>query len=78
MAIVKSFAFMPRESRRVHPTIVECHCSVVTAADGRRYLQLDTHGSEDRQIPGKISQTLQFDADTAAELKAILRKVFPD
>jgi hypothetical protein len=76
MAVVKSFFFASKETQRVHPTTVECHCSLVTAPDGRRYLQLDTHGSEEREIPGKISQTLQFDAERALQLKQILDRVF--
>ena len=77
MAIVRSFSFAAKESQRLHPTRVDCYCSVLTAADGRRYLQLDTHGSDDRAIPGKISQTLQFDAATAGQLRKMLDEVFP-
>jgi hypothetical protein len=77
MAVVTSFALGSHEARRLHPTSVECQCSVVTAPDGRRYLQLDTHGSMDREIPGKLSQTIQFDAAVAQQLRAILDEVFP-
>lgn len=77
MAIVTSFELDGKETTRVHPTQVRCYCSVVTAADGRRYLQLDTHGSDARQIPGKISQTLQFDAVGAHQLKQIIDQIFP-
>jgi len=37
---------------------------------------LDTHGSNDREIPGKVSQTLQFDETSARALWEILGREF--
>ena len=34
---------------------------IFSDADGMRYLQLDTLGSPGRQLPGKASQSIQFD-----------------
>ena len=46
----------------------ECACGWrVSEREGRRVLQLDTYGAADRKIPGKVSQTLQFDRDRAAK-----------
>jgi hypothetical protein len=45
--------------------------------DGGCLLQLDTYGSDERQIPGKVSQSLQFDEHAAQELFSILRRAFP-
>jgi hypothetical protein len=46
--------------------------------DGRHYLQLETYGSDDREQPGKVSQTLQFDAEGARELVRIVKLAFPE
>jgi hypothetical protein len=45
---------------------------VFTGPDGKRYLQLDTFGSRTRQIVGKVSQSIQFDVASAAELKRLI------
>jgi hypothetical protein len=39
-------------------------------------LQLSTYGSEEREIPGKTSQTLQFTRESAAQLYRILKEEF--
>jgi hypothetical protein len=41
------------------------------------YLQLDTYGSQQRVIPGKVSQTIQLDVQSARELKRLLERTFP-
>lgn len=33
--------------------------------DGKRYVQIDTYGRNDRNNPEKISQSIQFDRETA-------------
>jgi hypothetical protein len=43
---------------------------------GKRILQLDTYGSDERQIPGKISQSIQLDKEGARELLAIVNRAF--
>lgn len=45
---------------------------------GTRILQLDTYGSPGRVIPGKTSQSLQFDAAGARQLKRLLERTFPE
>jgi hypothetical protein len=60
----------------LHKTEVECGYAVIDV-DGRRYLQLETYGSSDRKIPGKISQTLQLDHERALELRRLLQLAFP-
>lgn len=44
---------------------------------GQQILQLETYGTDDREMPGKISQSLQLDRDGAAQLKQILERAFP-
>jgi len=71
MALVKNFEEVGKERYSVHGP-VECSYMAFTAEDGKRYLQLDTFGSKERQIVGKISQSVQLDEDSAAELKRII------
>ena len=40
--------------------------------DSRKYVQLDTYGKDDRDNPEKISQSLQFDKETAKFLVRLL------
>lgn len=45
--------------------------------DGReKYLQIDTYGKSDREIPGKISQSIQIDKETARYLVSLLKSEF--
>lgn len=75
MALVKRFEERPIEPKRIHGEVV---CGYVsTDLQGRRILQLETYGSPDREIPGKVSQSLQLDEDGARELKRILEMSFP-
>jgi hypothetical protein len=76
MAVISTFTPITTRRTRVHRTRVECGYATVEVA-GQRYLQLETYGSDERQIPGKVSQTLQLDADVAAELLRVLARTFP-
>ena len=44
--------------------------------NGKRYFQIDTYGSFDRQISGKVSQTIQFDKDVAFKIIELLKSEF--
>lgn len=48
----------------------------VFTKDEVKYFQIDTYGKEDRQIPEKISQSIQIDQETAQFLVDLLRKEF--
>jgi len=41
-----------------------------------KYFQIDTYGSSEREIPGKVSQTIQFDKNVARKIVEILRKEY--
>ncbi len=43
---------------------------------GNRYVQIDTYGKIDRENPEKISQSIQFDKQTAEFLVDLLKKEF--
>jgi hypothetical protein len=55
---------------------VDCTFTVFEKGN-RRYLQLDTYGSVERQIRDKVSQSIQLDAESAAALRTLLDRVFP-
>lgn len=43
---------------------------------GDKYVQIDTYGRSDRAIPEKISQSIQFDKESAKFLVRLLVKEF--
>ena len=57
MALVKKLERMTKERNSVYAPVV-CAYTVFSGSDGRRYLQLDTFGSRNRQIVGKVSQSI--------------------
>jgi hypothetical protein len=75
MAFVKRVVPDEREIRSLHPTEVECSY-MVAERDGKLFLQLNSYGSDHRQIPDKLSQTLQFDEESAKELWDVLGSTF--
>jgi predicted HNH restriction endonuclease len=77
MALVHSLEPNSKERQTVHePT--RCLYAVVTGQGGNRYLQLDTLGSQGREIPDKVSQSIQFDRQAAGQLLQLIRQTFPD
>lgn len=75
MALIASFESRPITVSRVHQP-VECGYAAADVG-GQRVLQLETYGSRDREMPGKVSQSLQLDEDGARKLKRILEAAFP-
>lgn len=76
MARITKFDELGAANRgRVHDEVA---CTYATfEIDGRRYLQLDTYGSSTRVVPGKVSQSIQFDQNGARLLKRLLDRTFP-
>ena len=75
MAFVKSVEKDDREIRNAHPTQLVCKY-LIGQRDGKKVIQLNSYGSSERDIPGKLSQTLQFGEDAALQLYRILGKEF--
>jgi len=76
MALITTFEPIGAGARgRVHGE-VECGWAIFDSG-GRRYLQLDTYGSQTRAIAGKVSQTLQLDEEGARQLKKLIEQAFP-
>lgn len=76
MALIAEFNKTTKERQSVHGT-VECEYSVFQDGSGKTYLQLETFGSKERQIPGKVSQSIQLNETAAAQLKRIIDQTFP-
>lgn len=74
MALVKKLIVTPKDRQRPHGE-TECQCSWFTH-DDESFIQLDTFGSAERQLRGKVSQSIQLSKDAALELRAIIESVF--
>jgi hypothetical protein len=74
MAVVTGFDRQNIQRAKRHPT--ETECAWATFEDGgRRYLQIESSGSKERRTSG-VSQTYQFDRDSAAQLIRTLQQGF--
>lgn len=76
MALVRQIRPVEKERQAVHGE-TECSSSVFRAG-GATYLQLDTYGSPERKHPEKVSQSLQFDENSAGQLLELIRRTFPN
>ena len=75
MALIREFTRIHKESNRVHDT-VECGWTLFES-NGETFVQLDPYGSSGREVPGKVSQSVQLDEAGAAALIRILQQAFP-
>ena len=67
--------------KKVKKDRISVHTKVMTTysvfGDGdNKYVQIDTYGKSDRAIPEKISQSIQFDRESALFLVKLLVKEF--
>lgn len=76
MALIQTFDRVTKERQAVHKPTRCTYCEFIGPGD-KRYLQLDTFGSEDRDFPDKVSQSIQFGEDAARELMEIIKRTFP-
>lgn len=77
MAFVNKLEADERDLKGLHPTQVVGKY-LIAEHDGKKLLQLNTYGSAEREIPGKLSQTVQFGEVAAKQLLAVLKKEFGD
>ena len=75
MALISRFEARPLAPPHLHQPVL-CGYNAVTV-EGTPILQLETYGSDDRAMPGKVSQVIQLDEAGARELKAIIERAFP-
>ena len=70
MALVRTFNRKEIQRPSLHDEITAKYA--VVERDGRRLLQIDTYGRPTRDMPEKVSQSLQLDRDGAERLRSIL------
>lgn len=54
---------LDKEHYSVHEKVVTTYS--VFKVDEKKYVQFDTYGKSSREIPGKISQSIQIDKESA-------------
>lgn len=77
MALIRQLEERHMQRNKVHSE-VEATFTIFTDQHGEKYLQIDTYGSPDRAIPGKVSQSIQFNPESMQQLHAIINRVFGD
>jgi hypothetical protein len=75
MAFITRFEKQEPNRKNIHKTNVVCKYFTLER-DGVHVVQLNTYGSSDREMPDKLSQTIQIGRKEAAELIAILKDEF--
>lgn len=58
----------------LHESVEATYCTFTKGEN--KYFQIDTYGSERRQLKAKLSQSIQMDREMAIELIALLQKEF--
>ena len=71
MALIKKLERLEKQRNHVHEE-VGCTYTIFTDPMGNKILQLDTYGSVNREIRGKVSQSIQLDKRSAAELLKLI------
>lgn len=74
MALVRAFSKKERDRSSLHEEIEATYSRF--ERDGRVLLQIDTYGRSSRQMPDKISQSIQLDRKGGEALYKILKDSF--
>ncbi|MGD6873740.1 hypothetical protein ACQCU1_16305 [Sutcliffiella horikoshii] len=77
MALIKGNTMkkITRERNAIHNEVDNTYTSFIDK-EGNRILQIDTYGSSQREYRGKVSQSIQFDRDSAREVLNVIKKEF--
>jgi hypothetical protein len=75
MALITDFKTMP-SGGKIHPTSVIGHVKAFSGPDRAPIVQIDTYGSNDRQMPNTTSQTIQLDVTAARKLHRFLEETY--
>ena len=71
---IKTIEKLQKERNTVHEKVYATYSTFDSY--GEHYAQLDTYGRSDREQPGKISQSIQFDRETASYFVNLLKGEF--
>lgn len=76
MALIneKNIEKLEKHRNNIHGLVSATY--TVFEQNGEKYLQIDTYGDPSRQMPEKISQSIQFDKHMAEYLIELMRKVY--
>ena len=72
--MMKKFEEIRRDRQLIHDAIDASYS--VFERDVRTFVQIDTRGRAEREMPGKISQSLQFNEKSAREFIDLLKDAF--
>lgn len=75
MALVINLKKGAKDRDSIHKQ-TECTYFIVHNKTNDKFLQLDTYGSADRELKGKLSQSIQFSPEAIKQLKELLAKEF--
>jgi hypothetical protein len=74
MAIVRKFTEEPAARDTKH---TECTGKLrAVESGGEKFIQLDTYGSADREMPGKVSQSLRLSENAVQQIIQMAAKHF--
>lgn len=71
---LKTIKRIDKDRNAVHTEVQTTYTSFV--ADGKKYFQIDIYGKVQREMPGKISQSIQLNKDSALFLIKLLKQEF--
>ena len=71
---LNSIQRIDKERNMVHEKVDASYS--IFEKDGKKYVQIDTYGKAERDIPGKISQSIQLDKNSAVFLIELLKHEF--
>ena len=75
MAHITKFQAKPDADGQLHKGVVG-HYKVFSHDGQKHILQIDTYGSADRAVPGKLSQTIQVSEASAKQLWDLLGETY--
>ena len=65
---------LSKDRNTIHEKVYTTYSSF--DSDGSHYVQIDTYGRSDRESPGKISQSIQLDKESAEYIFNLLKIEF--
>ena len=71
---IKKMERVEKERNRIHEEARATYTTFIQ--DGKKYFQIDTYGRSYRDMPEKISQTIQIDKESASLLIKLLQESF--
>lgn len=72
MAIIRKFEHLELKANARHTETVGGYS--IQGQDGEKFIQINTVGSADREIPGKVSQTLRLTKEAIEQLSELAKK----